>query len=116
MSKEMRELLNKLQNKQNEAKELMNKEGATAEQINAATEEIKSIKAKVEALKEIEAEDDFEDGIQLDEKDDAKATKESSFINAVKSVGGYAKVTSKLPACDTSSLSAVILASNASTS
>jgi len=94
----------------------MNKEGATAEQINAATEEIKSIKAKVEALKEIEAEDDFEDGIQLDEKDDAKATKESSFINAVKSVGGYAKVTSKLPACDTSSLSAVILASNASTS
>jgi HK97 family phage major capsid protein len=96
MSKEMRELLNKLQNKQNEAKELMNREGVTAEQINATTEEIKSIKAKIEALKEIEDEEDFEDGTQLNgNEDEAKATKEGSFINAVKSVGGYAKVTAE---------------------
>ncbi|WP_315122333.1 phage major capsid protein [uncultured Clostridium sp.] len=96
MSKEMRELLNKLQNKQNTAKELLNKEGVTKEEIDAATNEIATIKAKIEALKEIEDEDNLEDISPLDVTDtEAKVTKESSFVNAVKSVGGYAKVSSE---------------------
>ncbi|ASN72281.1 putative major head protein [uncultured Caudovirales phage] len=96
MSKEMRELLNKLQNKQNSAKELLNKEGVTKEEIDAATSEIATIKAKIEALKEIEDEDNFEDVSPLNTiNSEVKATKESSFVNAVKSVGGYAKVSSE---------------------
>ncbi len=96
MSKEMRELLNKLQNKQNAAKELLNKEGVTREEIDAATQEIATIKAKIEALKEIEDEEDFADGTQVNNGNkEVEATKEGAFINAVKSVGGYAKVSNE---------------------
>lgn len=96
MSKEMRELLNKLQNKQNAAKELLNKEGVTREEIDAATQEISIIKAKIEALKEIEDEDDFVDGNQVNgNESEVKATKEGAFVNAVKSVGGYKKVSAE---------------------
>lgn len=97
MSKEMRELLNTLQNKQNTAKELLNKEGVTKEEIEAATQEITTIKAKIEALKEIETEeeDDFNDGSLAATGEEVKATKESAFVNAVKSVGGYAKISSE---------------------
>lgn len=96
MSKEMRELLNKLQNKQNEAKELLNKEGVSKEEIEAVREEIATIKAKIDTLKAIEAEEDFEDGTQVNiDNEEVKATKEGAFINAIKSVGGYAKVSAE---------------------
>ena len=96
MSKEMREFLNKLQNKQKEAKKLMNKEGATTDEINAATEEIKIIKAKIDALKVIEAEEDFEDGAEINKDNDkSKATNESAFLNAVKSFGKLNKLSSE---------------------
>lgn len=54
MSKELRELLNKLNGLQEEAKALMEKEGVTAEEIQAKTEEIKALKAKIEAQKAID--------------------------------------------------------------
>lgn len=96
MSKEMREFLNKLQNKQKEAKELMNKEGATTEEINAATEEIKTIKAKIEALKVIEAEEDFEDGDEMNSENETnKATNESAFLNAVRYFGRLNKLSAE---------------------
>lgn len=99
MSKKMREFLNQLQVKQKESKELMNKEGVTVEEINAVTEEIKGLKAKIENLKAIEDIDDFAEGIQLeDDIEDVaepKATAESAFVNAMKSVAGYAKVSNE---------------------
>lgn len=97
MSKEMRELLNKLQNKQNEAKELLNKEGVTKEEIEAATQDIATIKAKIEALKEIEDEETFENGTQVVEKveNNEEVTEEKAFVNAIKSVGGYARVSAE---------------------
>lgn len=99
MTKEMRELLNKLQNKQKEANELMNKEGVTAEEINATTEEIKAIKAKIEALKEIEDEDEFDEGVlvtdESENEKEPKATAAGAFVNAMKSVAGYAKVSNE---------------------
>ena len=54
MSKELRELLNKLNGLQEEAKALMEKEDVTAEEIQAKTEEIKALKAKIEAQKAID--------------------------------------------------------------
>ncbi|WP_353096223.1 phage major capsid protein [Tissierella praeacuta] len=99
MTKEMREFLNKLQNKQKEANELMNKEGVTAEEINATTEEIKAIKAKIEALKEIEDEGEFDEGIivtdELEEGKESKVTAAGAFVNAMKSIAGYAKVSNE---------------------
>jgi HK97 family phage major capsid protein len=96
MSKEMRELLNQLKNKQNTAKELLNKEGVTKEEIDAAKEEIATIKAKIEALKEIEDEKNFDDGAQVNNvNEEVEATKEGAFVNAIKSVGGYAKVSAE---------------------
>lgn len=99
MSKEKRELLNQLKNKQKESKELMNKEGVTVEEINAVTEEIKEIKAKIAALEEIEDIEDFGEGSPIDNdiEDDEKlkVTAEGAFVNAMKSVAGYAKVTNE---------------------
>lgn len=106
MSKEMRELLNKLQNKQNAAKELLNKEGVTREEIEAATGEIATIKAKIEGLKEIEDEDDFVDGTKIDGNEgEVKATKTSAFLNAVKSFGK----TNKLSAAEKEMLNATTM-------
>lgn len=96
MSKEMRELLNKLQNKQNAAKELLNKEGVTKEEIDALTQEIATIKAKIEALKAIEDEETFTEGTQLNSNEgEVEATKESAFVNAIKSVDGKTKITAE---------------------
>src|SRR5690625_1925411 len=99
MSKEKRELLNQLKNKQKESKELMNKEDVTVEEINAVTEEIKGLKAKIAALEEIEDIEDFGEGSPIDNdiEDDEKlkVTAEGAFVNAMKSVAGYAKVTNE---------------------
>lgn len=99
MSKEMRELLNQLKNKQKESKELMNKEDVTVEEINAVTEEIKGLKAKIAALEEIEDIEDFGEGSPIDNdiEDDEKlkVTAEGAFVNAMKSVAGYTKVTNE---------------------
>lgn len=56
MSKELRELLNKLSGLQNEAKALMSKDDAATEEIESKTAEIKAVKAKIEAQKEIDDE------------------------------------------------------------
>lgn len=99
MSKEMREFLNQLKNKQRESKELMNKEGVTVEEINTVTEEIKAIKAKIENLKAMEGVEDFAEGVLLENgsegEEEPKATAIGAFVNAMKSVAGYAKVSSE---------------------
>ncbi|AVD56216.1 phage major capsid protein [Heyndrickxia coagulans] len=56
MSKELRELLNKLNQKKAAAKVLMGKEDATPEEIQVAAAEINELKAKIEAQKLIDEE------------------------------------------------------------
>lgn len=92
MSKELRELLNKLSNLQDQASELMNKEGITASDIKAKTEEIKTIKAAIEAQKILDEGKEFTpDGIELTgtiakeqkkEKEDMKNKYQKAFLNA----------------------------------
>lgn len=61
MSKELRELFNKLKNLQDQAGSLVNKEGVTATEINEKTEEIKTVKAKIEAQKLIDEGEIFDE-------------------------------------------------------
>jgi HK97 family phage major capsid protein len=92
MSKELRELLNRLNNLQDQASELMNKEGVTSSEIKAKTEEIKSVKAMVEAQKIIDEGREFDpNGIELSgtaakeqkkEKEDTKNKYQTAFLNS----------------------------------
>lgn len=78
MSKELRELFNKLTNVQTQATELMNKEGVTSTEIKAKTEEIKTIQAMIEAQKMLDEGKEFNKvGAELSGTD-AKAQKESN--------------------------------------
>lgn len=95
MTKEMRELLNQLQNAQNKAKELLNKEGITKEEIEAATQEIATLKAKIEALKAIEDEEDFENGTMVSDNEGKEITKVDAFVKAIKSVNEKVKLTAE---------------------
>lgn len=54
MTRERRELLNKLQELETEAKELLKMDNVDADKIEAITNEIKSVKAKLDALDELE--------------------------------------------------------------
>lgn len=92
MSKELRELLNKLSNLQNQASELMNKEGVTASEIKAKTDEIKSVKAMIEAQKLLDEGKEFTpEGSELTgtaakeqkkEKEEMKNNYQKAFLNA----------------------------------
>ena len=98
MTKEMRELLNELQNKQKSAKELLNKEGVTKEEIEALLNEIETIKAKIEALKAIEDDNDLgNDGNdkKVSNFDGKGKSKVEAFVNAIKAAGGFTKLTSE---------------------
>lgn len=92
MSKELRELLNKLNNLQDQASELMNKEGVTASEIKAKTDEIKSVKAMIEAQKLLDEGKEFTpEGIELTgtaakeqkkEKEEMQNNYKIAFLNA----------------------------------
>jgi len=97
MSKELRELLNKLSNLQDQASELMNKEGVKADEIKAKTEGIKSVKAMIEAQKLLDEGKEFTpEGIELTgteakdqkkEKEDLKNNYKKAFLNTIRKKG-----------------------------
>lgn len=92
MSKELRELLNKLNNLQDQASELMNKEGVTAAEIKAKTDEIKTVKASIEAQKIIDEGKVFDNTgneltgtaakEQIKEQEDLNNQYQKAFLNA----------------------------------
>jgi HK97 family phage major capsid protein len=90
MSKELRELLNKLNGLQEEAKALMEKDGVTAEEIQAKTEEIKALKAKIEAQKAIDESIGkpstlVPSGVQVSEnKEEVNRLYKSAFLKALR--------------------------------
>lgn len=66
MSKELRELYEKLRNAEDLAKTIINKSDATADDIKAATSNIQNIKAKIEAQKALDEGKTFnENGIEV---------------------------------------------------
>ncbi|BDR84883.1 phage major capsid protein [Clostridium tetani] len=100
MSKELRELLNQLDQKNTAMGELLNKEGVTTEELKNISNEIDVLQAKIEAQKKKDNIDNsFNEpvGTPINNPidNDSKATVTSAFINAMKSVGGYAKLTSE---------------------
>lgn len=92
MSKELRELYNKLNKLQDQASELMNKEGVTASEIKAKTDDIKAVKAMIEAQKLLDEGKEFDqNGIELSgtaaaeqrkEKEEAKNNYKMAFLNS----------------------------------
>lgn len=100
MSKELRELLNQLNEKNKAMGELLNKEGVTTEELKNISNEIDVLQAKIEAQKKKDNIDNsFNEpvGTPINNPidNDSKATVTSAFINAMKSMGGYAKLTSE---------------------
>lgn len=70
MTREKRELLNKLQELEAEAKELLKADDANTEKIELVTKEIRDVKAKLEALDELEREVDLGKMRQYEDKVD----------------------------------------------
>ncbi|NNG67338.1 phage major capsid protein [Caldanaerobacter subterraneus] len=70
MTREKRELLNKLQELEAEAKELLKNDSADIDRIEAITKEIRDVKAKLEALDELEREGDLGRMRQYEDKVD----------------------------------------------
>lgn len=76
MSKELRELLAKLNSLQTKAQTLMNKEGITPEEIKATTDEIKTVKALIDTQKALD------EGLLFDENGIEVNSSSSSSSNS----------------------------------
>lgn len=95
MSKELRELYDKLRNAQDKSKEIIAKEDATEEEIQAAMKDIRVIQAKIEAQKELEKPNEVEEEDEIADEG-TKLTPNYPVSNSIQKTklddGGFANV------------------------
>lgn len=97
MSKELRELYDKMRKAQDKLESIMKKEDRTVDEIKAATNKLKEINAQIEAQKLLDEGKEFdENGVELSgaeakqqkqDKEDKKALYKGAFLNAIRKRG-----------------------------
>ncbi|MBV4417200.1 phage major capsid protein [Clostridium tyrobutyricum] len=97
MSKELRELFDKMRKAQDNLQQIMKKEDRTVDEIKAATSDLKDINAQIEAQKLIDEGKEFSpDGTELsgnsakqqkEDKEQKKSLYKGAFLNAIRQRG-----------------------------